>query len=90
MNTTAVAGITVGITLSLVGLLIVLGILLRRLRAKRAAIGIFETTAVRPGERVNENEMEGDFIPTELSATERAPELDGVPLNELQGCLPLE
>lgn len=90
VNTIAVAGITVGITLTLVGLLIVLRILLRRLRAEKATIGILKTTVVRPREDVNANEMEGDFIPSELSATERGPELDGTPLTELQGFEPLE
>ena len=84
----AVAGIAVGITLSIVSLVILLAVLWRRRRGKKAAVKKASTNTTPPVEVGNAIEMSEDFRPSEVPAEGMVPELDGVPLSELHGCHP--
>ena len=77
-------------TLSAVGFMLLSVFLWRRRRGRKTASEKVHVTETSPVKIENTNEMEGDFMPTELLATERPPELDGTAVSELHGSVPLE
>lgn len=59
-------------------------------RGRKTAGEKADMKGTRPVERDNTTELQGDFMPIELLAIERRPELDGIAVSELHGSVPLE